>query len=93
MVWRTEREGDPPWTLWQRAWLEDLHRGIPDGMESGSETVCLNGNDQLDSRKTLALSTNVGADSARLHQPTWQKTEEIIVQLSWTLQLRVEGKP
>jgi len=48
MVWRTKREGTPPWSLWQRARLEGLHQGVPDGMESGSETVRLDGDSRLD---------------------------------------------
>ncbi len=81
MVWRTEREGDPSGGLWQRGRLEGLHRCIPDGVEYGAAIVHLDGDGRLDSPETLALPTNVGADSARLHQPTGQKTEEMTVQL------------
>jgi hypothetical protein len=79
LVWRVNQQANPPRFLPQRGGSRKGNHGVPGRLERESETFCLDRQRGIDRAKAIALSTNLGTDSARLY-PTPKAKNEI---LSW----------
>ena len=79
LVWRINQQANPSWFLPQRGEPRESHHRVHGRLERESETFCLDRHRRIDRAEAIALSTNLGTDSARLY-PTPTAKSEI---LSW----------
>src|SRR6266851_8457310 len=76
MVRSFRQQGNPPWRLPQRSRPAGVHRNVSESLEQKSQTLRVDRDRRIHSRKAHSLSPDFGADPARLHQPQVQKKEE-----------------
>ena len=76
MVRSFRPQGNPPWRLPQRSRPAGVHRNVSESLEQKSQTLRVDRDRRIHSRKAHSLSPDSGADPARLHQPQVQKKEE-----------------
>jgi hypothetical protein len=76
MVRSFRPQGNPPWRLPQRSRPAGVHRNVSESLEQKSQTLRVDRDRRIHSRKAHSLSPDFGADPARLHQPQVQKKEE-----------------
>jgi len=81
LVWRINQQANPPRLLRQRGRSREGDHGVPGRLEREPEALCLDCHCGIHRSEAIALSAELGNDSAGLHSTASAKGETLSCQL------------